>query len=141
MTMLKIPTTKGEIEVPVHYEDGCKNLCVTMTNFGSFEITHIHSGRKLYGNFERASSAVCEMLKIELSLRDIGIDEKLPMNLLTQRIINSDKIINRLSDMSVMSYIKFCSGLSNIVDEFPWETYEESPFGRAEELKKELISS
>lgn len=137
---IKIPTTSGEMDVPVFYEEGCNNLCVTMTHFGMFEITHINTGKKIYGDFERAVTAVCEMIRIELSLIEIGIignegeDE-------IKDLINSSRLkITRLGDRNVLDYLKLCSCLSKITNEFPWENKEDSPFTLLDSLRKEIKS-
>lgn len=138
METIKVPTGLGYIDVPAHTEEKCHNLCVTMVNFGSFEITHITSGRRLYGGFERASSAVVEMLKLELSFRDIGINSPMSMSEIQSAILDSDLKVSRLGGMRVIEYIKLCCGLEKITNEFPWESFEESPFGIAEELRKQF---
>lgn len=138
MKTLNIPTTSGHMDVPVHYEEGCHNLCVTMTHFGNFEITHIESGRKLYGDFERAASATAEMLRLELAFIEIGINEPKGMEEIQELILNNEQKIDRLGDMRVIEYIKVSSGLGKITGEFPWESFEDSPFGKIEELRKEF---
>lgn len=138
MESLKIPTTQGEHDVAVHYEDNCNNLCVTMTHFGVFEITHKHSGRKLYGGFERASSATSEMLKLELCLTECGIDQPLSMQMIQDSINSNRTKFSRLGDMTIIEYIRLCTNLGKIANEFPWETYEESPFGSIDKFREEL---
>lgn len=135
---ITIPTTSGDMVVPAHFEEGCNNLCVTMTHFGQFEITHIKSGRKLYGDFERAATATSEMLKLELALHEIGIITSKEMEEIQRLVIESDKKVSRLGDMRVIEYIKISSGLGKITSEFPWESFEESPFATIEEYRKQL---
>jgi hypothetical protein len=138
MNTLNIPTTTGDIDVPVHSEEGCNNLCLTMTEFGSFEITHKHSGRKLYGEFERASSATVELLKIEKCLISIGVDEGLNMCEFQDSIMRSSEEFEELSGMKILEYINFCSMVGDFCNEFPWEPFEESPFFNIERLRKEI---
>lgn len=138
MGKITIPTTSGDMIVPAHFEDGCNNLCVTMTHFGQFEITHIKSGRKLYGDFERAATATAEMLKLELAFHEIGIVTSKEMEEIQKLVIENDKKVSRLGDMRVIEYIKMSSGLGKITGEFPWESFEESPFGEIKKLRKEI---
>ena len=138
MHTLNIPTTKGQIDVQVYNCESCRNLCVTMTSFGVFEITHTESGRKLYGGFERAANAIVEMMKVEVALISEGIDQPLSMNEFKERIVGSKVKFEELCSMTIMQYINHCRQHEDITNEFPWESYEDSPFAIIEKLKAKL---
>lgn len=138
MDKITIPTTTGDQIVPCLRGENCHNLCVTMTNFGSFEITHIHSGRKLFGGFERAINAMREVVIIELCLQEIGIDRSLPMEPFQKAISLSSNKFDRLSDTTIVQYIKSKSTIMSFAGEFPWEIDEDCPFNKVEKLKEEF---
>lgn len=123
METTQIQTEAGSMTVPALKHKHCKHLCVTMPSFGLFEITHIASGRKVCGNYERAGNAMADMLALSIAFIRIGVSDDATYEDLKQAIKQSDIVIDELG-MTIPQYIT----LNRLVNEFPWETYEESPF-------------
>lgn len=123
METTRIQTEAGPMMVPALKHKHSKHLCVTMHSFGQFEITHIASGHKVCGSYERAGNAMADMLALSIALISIGVSDDATYEDLKQAIAESDIVIDELG-MTISQYIT----LNRLVNEFPWETYEESPF-------------
>ena len=61
-TKIQIPVQSGDRKVvPALVHKACPGLAVTMIPFGAFQVTHIKTGRKLCGLYQRASTALLKM--------------------------------------------------------------------------------
>lgn len=122
--------------VPGLVHKSCPGLAVTMAPFGCFTVTHVNTGRKLCGGYQRASSALLTMSQFALVaammnkswsvlgpegasslIRDAGPDE-VPFNGYT----STSKTGTR--KMTVSEWFQIVR--LPIMDEFPWE--ESDPF-------------
>lgn len=134
MKMEKVLTDRGLIDAPGVRHEKCNHLCVTMTNFGRFEITHIKSGKLISSKYERMSSAYRDMIALEIALIQMGI----PSDLDTDEFMSEVKKSTIVPDVLGVSFIEWIR-LNKIIDtEFPWESYDDSPYGKAEELIEKL---
>lgn len=137
MKTTTVITTDGHKDVPVFFHDGITGLCVTMCQFGRFEITHQKTGRFILSGYERASSAVAAMLKLHIAMKEAGIELNAEMHAIQKQVKEASNINHEvLSGMSIIESITIHKQLFNISGEFPWESFDESPFGEIERLKK-----
>lgn len=61
-TTIEVPVQSGDLKtVPAIVHKDCPGLAVTMVPFGAFQVTHISTGRKLCGLYQRASTALLKM--------------------------------------------------------------------------------
>ncbi len=60
---LRVVCAEGPKEVPALAHPWCPGLAVTMTNFGLFSVTHVASGARICGDFERSSTAELMMVR------------------------------------------------------------------------------
>jgi len=135
---IKVPTPSGEREVPALRYKKAKGLCVTMCQFGEFEVTHEQSGRRLFGGYERAASAVALMLRIYIAMKDEGIDPEWHMDKVQKAVRVSKQKHEVLSDLTIIESIALHNQVHPFGGEFPWESFDESPFGEIEYLIKEI---
>ncbi|PJC87797.1 hypothetical protein CSW98_01330 [Vibrio sp. HA2012] len=135
MITIKVITPSGWTDVPAYTLHGCDGLAVTMCEFGRFEVTHVKSGRQLIGNFERAVNAVIHMAELSLGAKEVGIDFNLEMEPLRLSMIKSRVKCKRLMDMTIMQYLSVVKPIMGFSGEFPWESSDDSPFAKLEELK------
>ena len=61
------------VSVPGFAHDNCPGLAVTMHPFGAFTVTHIESGMKMCGHYERASNAILVMSQYALIAASKGL--------------------------------------------------------------------
>lgn len=61
-TLVKIATPAGWIDVPGLTHPWCAGLAVTMQHFGDFVVTHLSSGKRIGGTYERAGNAALELV-------------------------------------------------------------------------------
>ncbi|TQQ55753.1 hypothetical protein [Vibrio cholerae] len=134
MKKINIPTTKGHIEVPAFFVDEVNGLCVTMVQFGSFEVTHTKSGHKIIGGFERFANAVRHMLSIYLAMQEAGIEPDSDMDSLKKEIIESNHECKHLDGLSIKGYINIMKPIMGFSGEFPWEGGDEGPHAEIEKL-------
>lgn len=139
MKTIEVITPKGLVHVPSFEIEGCRGLAVTSCVFGHFEVTHVKSGRRIIGGYERAVNATCLMLEIYLGLKEAGIDPDLDMEELQQAMIKSEVQCKILGNMTVMQHINILKPIMGYSGEFPWEGDDESPFTRLDELKAILL--
>ncbi|EKO3685630.1 hypothetical protein P0F39_002684 [Vibrio metschnikovii] len=138
MKTLNIPTEKGRADVPAFFVNGVNGLCVTMVQFGSFEVTHTKSGHKVIGGFERFANAVYHMLSIYLAMQEAGIEPDSDMDLLKKQIIESEHKCKHLDRLSIKGYINIIKPIMGFSGEFPWEGDDESPHAKVEDLMKKI---
>ncbi|EKF9829452.1 hypothetical protein O1D23_000910 [Vibrio cholerae] len=138
MITLTIPTTKGMTNVPAFFVDGVDGLAVTMTNFGSFEVTHTRSGHKIIGGFERYANAVFHMISMYLAMKEAGIEPNSEMELIKKQIIESEHESKYLDGLSVKGYINVMKPIMGFCGEFPWEGDDECPHAKVEKLMEEI---
>lgn len=138
---MKVPTPSGEREVPALRYKKAKGLCVTMCQFGEFEVTHERSGRRLIGGYERAASATAIMLRFYIAMKEAGIDPELDMDDIQAAVRSSKEKHEVLSDNSIIEYIALHNQCFTFGGEFPWESFDESPFGDIEFLIESIEES
>ncbi|WP_350006539.1 hypothetical protein ABFV67_07735 [Vibrio metschnikovii] len=138
MKKLNIPTTKGHIEVPAFFVDEVNGLCVTMVQFGSFEVTHTKSGHKIIGGLERFANAVRHMLSIYLAMQEAGIEPDSDMDSLKKEIIESNHECKHLDGLSIKGYINIIKPIMGFCGEFPWEGGDEGPHAEIEKLMRKI---
>lgn len=139
MGTAKVITSVGEINVPAFFNDKVNDLCVTMTNFGTFDVTHRKTGRKLVGGYERASSAIASMIEFHIAFKEADIDLSLNMHDIFKLAVDKKDTKHKcLGDVSIVEAVNLHNSTFAVSGEFPWESFDESPFGRIEELEKLL---
>lgn len=139
MKTTEVITPNGLIQVPSMEVEGCPGLAVTSCVFGLFEVTHVKSGRRIIGGYERAVNAMCTMIEIYLGMKESEIDPTLGMEELQQSMIKSEVKCKILGNMTVMEHINIIKPIMGFSGEFPWEGDEDSPFTRLDELKAMLL--
>ncbi|EOH0514094.1 hypothetical protein ACNPDE_002095 [Vibrio fluvialis] len=140
MKTTEVITQNGPIHVPSVEVEGCPGLAVTSCVFGLFEVTHIKSGQRIIGGYERAVNAMCTMIEIYLGMKESGIDPTLGMEELQQAMIKSEVKCKILGNMTVMEHVNILNPIMvGYSGEFPWEGDEDSPFTRLDELKAMLL--
>jgi hypothetical protein len=139
MKTTEVITPNGPILVPSVEVEGCSGLAVTSCVFGLFEVTHVKSGRRIIGGYERAVNAMCTMIEIYLGMKESEIDPTLGMEELQQAMIKSEVKCKILGNMTVMEHINIIKPIMGFSGEFPLEGDEDSPFTRLDELKAMLL--
>lgn len=135
---IEVPTEKGLVFVPAsNHCDYTPYLAVTMCVFGQFEVTHVPSGRRLIGGFERAVNAFVSMLELQLAINELGIDASGDNDAFRSEINAKDKQCETLG-MTIKQWIGINTTIGNICSEFPWETDEEGPHSTLEKLMNQL---
>ena len=128
---------QGQQDVPAVVHEYCPGLAVTMSNFGTFTVTHVPTGKSMCGHYERYAEAVLMMTKFQLIAKEnsfswvdwsqeqlAGIaDNSVPFDSAT--VTSSDG--TRL--MTINEWLRYTRMPS--FDEFPWE--ERHPLDSAEE--------
>lgn len=71
---IEIVTEDGRKTVAALTHPEVPGLAVTMTAFGSFTVTQVLEGRKIFGPFDRASSAVLQFARLAAFTRHFGFD-------------------------------------------------------------------
>ncbi|HHY0482700.1 hypothetical protein [Vibrio parahaemolyticus] len=133
-----VPTEKGLVHVPAsNHCDHTPYLAVTMCTFGQFEVTHVPSGYRLIGNFERAVNAFVSMFQFQLAINELGIDASGGNIAFLSEINEKDKQCEALG-MTIKQWIGINTTIGNICSEFPWETDEEGPHAELEKLMTKL---
>lgn len=138
-TQIEVPTVKGMIKVPCYFHENVKDLCVTMCEFGVFEVTHVETGRKIIGGFERACNAAVMMLRFQIAANEVGIDFSGGMEFIKNQISEAKDFKHEsLSGMSIIEAVNLHKQVFPLTGEFPWENDEDSPFVEIEKLEKML---
>ncbi|WP_158144912.1 hypothetical protein [Vibrio metschnikovii] len=138
MKTLNIPTKKGRADVPAFFIDGVNGLCVTMVQFGSFEVTHAKSGYKIIGGYERFANALVEMLSIYLAMREAGVNFDAEPEGFKLQIKDSLHQSQHLNGLTIIEYLRIMKPIMGFSGEFPWEGDDESPHAKVEELMKAI---
>ncbi len=136
---IEVPTEKGLVFVPAsnHCND-TPYLAVTMCVFGQFEVSHVPSGRRLVGGFERAVNAFVSMFELQLAINELCIDASGDNDAFRTEINDKDKQCEALGGMTIRQWIGINTTLGNICSEFPWETDQEGPHAELEKLMAKL---
>lgn len=134
MNTLNIPTTKGREDVPAFFVDGVSALAITMTNFGVFEVTHVKSGFKIIGGFERFANAAVEMLSLYLAMHEAGIDFEAEHEEFKRQVKESSLKSEHIGGLTLVEYLQIMRPIMGFSGEFPWEGEEESPHTKASQL-------
>jgi len=124
------------VSLPGFVHDNCPGLAVTMYPFGAFTVTHIESGMKICGHYERASSAILVMSQYALIAASKNasfqsLDQKGVVSLISDTSAD-DVPFDGYTSRSIEGVRKFTvkewrNSLTNrFFDEFPWE--EHDPF-------------
>jgi hypothetical protein len=136
---IKVPTDDGMIDVPCYRIEGCDGLVVIMHPFGEFGVAHEPSGLNLSVRYQRAANAFVDMLQLRIAIKEAGIDPTLSKNEFKKALRESEHKHESLCGMTILQSLSFIRGMDKITDiEFPWESFEDSPFGKIEDLKKIL---
>ncbi|UKA04979.1 hypothetical protein [Photobacterium damselae] len=137
---IKIPSKVGYLTVPASPErPEIPHLAVTMTQFGLFEVTHVPSGYKLVGGFERACNAFIAMAEAQLAFNELQIDSSLDHIEFTSEASKKDKYCKALG-MTFLQWINIHKTIEHFSDEFPWEDQDDNPHTKLEKLMKELAN-
>ena len=135
---IEVPTKVGVLSVPAtNATDEIPNLAVTMTTFGLFEVTHVPSGFRLVGNFERAVNAFVAMAQIQLALNELEIDSSQNGDDFRAEIMEKNKECKSLG-MTFRQWIGLHATIGNFSGEFPWEGADEGPHAELEKLMAQL---
>lgn len=139
LRQIEIPTKAGVISAPATNKiDEIPYLAVTMSNFGRFEVTHVPSGCRIVGGFERAVNAFVAMAEVQLALDELGIDlSQNNYDKLRADIIAKDKEC-KIIGMTFREWITLSVTIGAFGGEFPWESEDDSPYCRFEELMNKL---
>lgn len=127
--MRSVPASSKINEIPY--------LAVTMTSFGLFEVTHIPSGYRLAGIFERSVNAFIAMAEAQAAFNELKIDSSLGGDDFRAEIISKDKYCKALN-MTLREWLNFFSMNINLNSEFPWECDGDSPHSSLEKLMSTL---
>lgn len=126
---LLVPASKSVIEIP--------DLAVTMTNFGSFEVTHVKSGLCLIAGFERCVNAYVAMAEMQSAFDELGIDSSKAGDEFRMEILSKDKESESLG-MTIMQWLSIQAQIGSFSGEFPWESEGDSPHFKLEDLMNKL---
>ncbi|MEZ8869523.1 hypothetical protein AB6D94_07715 [Vibrio sp. 10N.247.310.56] len=135
---IKVPTKVGVLSVPAtKATEEIPNLAVTMTTFGTFEVTHVPSGFLLVGDFERAVNAFVAMAQIQLALNEMEIDSSQSGDLFKSDIMARNRELESLG-MTFRQWVGLHKTIGCFSGEFPWENSEEGPHAELEKLISQL---
>ena len=133
-----VPTTKGNIQVPAsNLIEGIPDLAVTMTSFTRFEVTHVPSGLRLVGNFERAVNALIAMAEMQLAFNELGINTSLSHDELKKEIASKDRKCGALG-MKICEWVGLHQTVASFSGEFPWEGGDDCPHNKLENLMAQI---
>lgn len=104
MDMITVQTEHGIAAVPAYKHAGCAHLCVTMSEFGSFEVAHIKSGMSVCSGFRDFIEAKTEMLKMSIALCNMGLADN-ASGAEFERLASTDTIIPNPLGMPFMDYV------------------------------------
>ena len=136
---VEVATDRGMLLVPAGDAiDAIPHLAVTMTNFGQFEISHVPSGYRLLGGFERVINAYVSMVQLQLALNELDVDTSVTREKLKEQISKNDKPCKELGDITLRQWIALSVTVGNFCSEFPWENSEEGPHAEFEKLLQRL---
>ncbi|MDW1981940.1 hypothetical protein [Vibrio sp. Vb0304] len=138
MKHLEIPTETGPLSVPVYFVDGVNGLAVTMTNFGAFEVTHVKSGFRIIGGFERFATALVHMLSIYLALKEAEINIDTEAGEFKAQVMESNHESEFLDGLTFKGYMNIVRPILGFSGEFPWEGDDEGPHAEAYKLMEKL---
>lgn len=138
MKHLEIPTEKGTISVPAHFVDGVNGLAITMTNFGMFEVTHVKSGFRIIGGFERFANALVHMLSTYLALSEAGINIDSEADEFKKQVMESNHVSEFLDGLTFKGYMSLVRPILGFSGEFPWEGDDEGPHAVVYKLMKKI---
>lgn len=135
-----IACEKGPEEVPGFVCEAIPTLAITMRAFGLFDVTHVESGLRICGPYERAGNAAEALVKVALcfdvtgsrrelilSVGELG-DEPVPFEGATTTEAGETRPMTRKRWLGLERH-------NFPPDEFPWE--DQSPWYRADLLLDE----
>ncbi len=129
---------QGSTPVPAAVPiEGVDHFAVTMTQFGLFEVTHIQSGKRIIGSFERSVNAHIAMLQLQLALNELGVDSSLDTETFVAEVAAKDSVCESLG-MSLFDWIRLHKMTQSLSGEFPWEGGDEGPHAELDALFKKL---
>ena len=136
---IEVPTENGLVCVPAsNHCDETPYFAITMCTFGSFEVTHVPSGRRIIGGFERAVSAFVCMLELQLAINELSIDASGDYDAVRAEIKGKDRHCDAFNGLTIREWIGLNSTIGNICSEFPWETEQEGPHSELKKLMEKL---
>jgi hypothetical protein len=134
---IQISTDKGRMEVPASPSfNEIPDLAVTMTQFGYFEVTHVRTGLKFGGRYERYANAACAMAYIQLAFDELEINTDCSQEEFYAQY--KDKPCKVLDGMSLKQWLDFTSQGLAVAGEFPWESEEDCPHSQFHALLKRI---
>lgn len=123
--------------------DHIRGLAVTSFSFGFFEVTHIETGLKIAGGFERMANAVLAMFEIEYMTRQAGegfdsIHSKEEAQFFLKRIGDKDVKISLDPSCSEAPFKQLLALVRHSASEFPYEEEINNPAYLASEIDKAI---
>lgn len=139
LRQVEVSTDKGRFNAPASpVFDEIPNLAVTMTTFGFFEVTHVKTGLRLAGNYERYANAACAMARIQMAFDELGIDSGCDKDEFLSQYNDKNKPCETLGGVHLAQWLNMNNQGLDIAGEFPWETDEDCPHTRFDELLKDI---
>lgn len=136
---LTIPTTGGDETVEVLTHPLVPGLAVQHYPFGSFAVTHVQTGKKVAGPWQRYGNALCEAVRLSLCLDFRGNADSIAEQVKARRdepvpfseATSTSGGVTR--PLTIGEYLQLGRGWL-ACDEFPWESGDEDPGVKAQEL-------
>lgn len=146
--MVRVVTESGPHDAPALTVAGARGLAVTMANFGAFTVTHVPSGMKLCGQYERAARALLVLAQFAVIGRAYGIDWSLEAEAVRTAVERcgrrpvpfpgaTHKDAAGTRTLTVAEWYRLIRGVV-AGDEFPWEGPAEHPGEQAAKLLRTL---
>lgn len=138
METIKVKTESGIIDTPAKFINGCDELAVTSTVFGLFDVTHVQSGYKMAGGFERCINASNILADIKLACMHAKIDLKQDHEAFIKQIMESKAKCPSLDNFTIIDFFSALMPMIKFNGEFPYESNDDNPFIKLEEKIKQI---
>jgi hypothetical protein len=126
-------------------------LAVTMSCFGTFEVTHVPSGRRMLGTYERWGTAALILAELAAIGRAHGVDYTAPSDVVVPALralydvpvpfpdaTSSSQGVTR--PLTVKEWFQITRD-DFASDEFPWESPDDAPAEKADQLFASLVKA
>lgn len=144
-----IQTKDGPREVPALTHELVPGLAVTMANFGLFGVTHVATGKRpMQVEFERFASACLIAAKLAYVAKAAGVRWDVEVPDLTAMLACKAPMVGRATitdkdgarQMGCGYWLRTSYQVGWLAgDEFPWESWEESPGGECDKVLEHLV--
>lgn len=148
---VEIACREGKEAAPAMTHPWCPGLAVTMRIFGEFVVTHVASGMKIGGAYQRAGSAALELVEWAAIAEAVGFSWEADGPTVREAMLAAkDQPVpfpgatstdsEGVRPLAIGEWVSMLRS-TFAFEEFPWESSDESPWGKAEDLLMGLAAA